>query len=1020
MRSTKTRSWHRFVVSLFATGLVCYGQTASSTVIGNLLDSRIGIQQASGSISGTVIDANTGKYLEGADISIDGTSLKTTSARSGEYALRNVPLGAQKITVSYPGMDPVSLSVEIMGGGLTKTPVRLGQASEVVTLTAFTVSGAKEGMAQAVATQRAAINYKFVAASDQFGDIAQGNAAEYLKFLPGVNVAYNANDARAITLRGMPSLFTNVTQNGNPLASPNTTNAGASSRYEFELFSINHIETTEVNKTLTSDLPATSTAGSVNMIPKSAFDRAGNEFSYRAYLAAQNSALGFSKTEGWGQEKTRKIFPGVDLNYSRHLGENLGIYLGYKNSSAYSDYPRSRYTWLYSPASGALPAAPWVSNWQLQNEQKIIRREALAGQVDYKLGEHTKLSVNGQWSFHDNTATDRVLTIRPGNPSATGLSSADSVSYGTGGTYAGRAGQGSVSFDTFNANKTGNLVNFGANLTHDFLGDSKINAGTYWSQGYIKYRDTTGGYYGGATIQRTGLNVTMTRVGEVAPSWNITDSAGAPVDLRDTSKFTLSGLNNIPKTIYDTRNGGSLDLKTPLKTAMPITVMVGARIDYHTRNIDNHSPSLGGTIATGSQVTSLADQGFSDHPLGYGVPAFNVVDLYRAFSQFGGNRILNPNPGSDLQVHFADQNKAGYARLDVTPIPDLLIVGGLRYETHTTDSENRLSTTPVTVIRSTNGASGYYPAASLKYTPSRQLSFRLGASKSISNPDFADLIPGAPVIVDNASARGAISVYNPTLKTYNSANYDAGVEYYFSKSAFVSASVFRKNLTGYIASVTQAGDAATLANLGIDPNALRKAPDQYDVTYKLNIPDAAHFDGVELAYAQNFSFLPKPFNTLGLQVNVTLVSIGNIKPGTIYSNSVTDPNLNGALLEAVNASLKANNVTRSMNVELNYSIGKFSITGTCNYADRYQGGATRNTVKFANEAVNRYYFENVHFAPRAFVDVRMDYKWNRKFTPYLQIRNVFNRPFVLSTQTVVNTHFETGDPGFELGVRGNF
>ena len=43
-----------------------------------------------------------------------------------------------------------------------------------------------------------AINTKIVAAGDQYGDIAEGNAAEYLKFLPGVGVDYNANDARGL------------------------------------------------------------------------------------------------------------------------------------------------------------------------------------------------------------------------------------------------------------------------------------------------------------------------------------------------------------------------------------------------------------------------------------------------------------------------------------------------------------------------------------------------------------------------------------------------------------------------------------------------------------------------------------------------------------------------------------------------------------------------------------------------------------------------------------------------------
>ena len=127
-------------------------------------------QQTGGTLTGTVVDNNTGKYLEGADVSVEGTSLRATSARSGGFELRNVPVGAQKITVNYPGMDAVTLPVAITGGQTSTLPVRLGVASDVVTLTEFKVAGTKEGMAQAVALQKAAVNSKIVAAGDQYGD----------------------------------------------------------------------------------------------------------------------------------------------------------------------------------------------------------------------------------------------------------------------------------------------------------------------------------------------------------------------------------------------------------------------------------------------------------------------------------------------------------------------------------------------------------------------------------------------------------------------------------------------------------------------------------------------------------------------------------------------------------------------------------------------------------------------------------------------------------------------------------
>src|SRR5690606_23254112 len=133
---------------------------------------------------------------------------------------------------------------------------------------AFEVSNSDtaRGMAQAIAMQQSAEESKIVAATDQFGDVTNGNVAEYLKYLPGVS-----QDGNAISLRGLSSAFTNVTSDNNPLASASS--GEMNRRFEFEQFAIDGIEMVEVFKTLTPDQPATNTGGSVNLVTRSAFDR---------------------------------------------------------------------------------------------------------------------------------------------------------------------------------------------------------------------------------------------------------------------------------------------------------------------------------------------------------------------------------------------------------------------------------------------------------------------------------------------------------------------------------------------------------------------------------------------------------------------------------------------------------------------------------------------------------------------------------------------------------------------------
>ncbi len=992
-------------------------------------------QATTGTITGSVVDASTGKYLEGAEVTIDGSALNAVTARDGSFTFAGVPAGPRTLTISYPSLESKSASVIVTAGQTTSLPVRLG-AGEILTLSEFKVAGTKEGMAQAVALQKLAINTKVVAAGDQYGDIAEGNAAEYLKFLPGVGVDYNANDARAVTLRGMSTAFTNVTLNGNPVAS--ATSGNLNRRFEFEQVSINNVETVEVIKTLTPEIPAISTGGLVNLVTKSVFDRQGDLFTYRTYLQGTDSVLSLGKSEGYGQERTSKIFPGIDLNYSKYLSPNLGLSLSYKNSTLINDYPRSTYTWEYNPANGGLPTNPALTSWNLQNEQKTTRRQSFSTQIDAKLGEHTRLSATGMWNFYDLLFTDRTTTINTGT--LAGLATGATPTYGNG-TVNGRAGAGSVTFTTINRWKSGVTYIGNLGLTHDFDNGARLEAATFWSQSYSKYRDTNGSWFADATVARGGTNpatgtvtdpltVSFTGIGGVAPRYTVTDNTGAAVDLRDLSKFQATTISSRPQTGVDTRDGFTLDYKLPFQTSIPLTAKFGGRYDGTTRNIDNrifrrtgNSSALGfggASSVTGTTLAGLADANFSQHPIGYGLPAYNFVSVYQAFTKLGGKAYLPYLPASDTIARFDDSTKAGYARLDVTPVKNLLIVGGFRYEDHQTDTENRLTTLP-TVLKSKFSDKSWFPSANVKYTPTNQLVFRLGASRSIGLPDYSDLLPGPTTLTapdTSTGARGTASIYNPSLKPYRVTGLDAGVEYYFSNSSVVSLSAFRKNFTNFIVTAKQALNAELAGSLGIPSSSILGPIDQYDVSYKFNVPEAGHYNGLEFGYAQNFTFLPKPFNTLGLQINATVLSIDPIDSKAVFSS--TDANLSRTILQQVNKTMEFAAVKQALNVTLSYRLGKFGFTLTSNYTGHVLKAISQKTVKYTNVAVaaQEYYNELQYQAPRELVDFRVDYKMNRKFTPYFQARNILGRPIIMSTPSLPFNHAEYGDPIYELGVRG--
>lgn len=103
-------------------------------------------------VTGTVTDAATGQPLEGARVSVRGTSLATTTGVNGKFTLANVPEGNQVVSVRRIGHNfadlPLPSGQNVVSAALTRDPLRLSDV--VVTGQATTVE--RRNLANAIAT----------------------------------------------------------------------------------------------------------------------------------------------------------------------------------------------------------------------------------------------------------------------------------------------------------------------------------------------------------------------------------------------------------------------------------------------------------------------------------------------------------------------------------------------------------------------------------------------------------------------------------------------------------------------------------------------------------------------------------------------------------------------------------------------------------------------------------------------------------------------------------------------------
>ena len=994
------RFWHFVPLALCLFGLAA------------LANVPLKAQDAAGLLTGTVVDISDSKYLEGAEVSVQGTEIRTTTSRDGTFVLRNVPTGAQTVVANYPGSENVSVAVTVAAGQNPPLDVRFN--ADVVQLGEFKVSGTKEGMAQAVALQKMSVQFKMVAAADQFGAISEGNVGEYLKFLPGISIDYNVNDARGVSLRGLSTAFTIVAVDGTPMAG--TSSIDDTRRFEFEQIAMNNVETTELFKSVTPDIPASATGGYVNFVTKSAFDTQDvQRLTYDLSFSAPSSNVSFGKEGGvWGNKEEYTIRPNLELNFSRKVSDKLGVNFNYRLSEKYDDSPRTELTWVTTTTAPNIMANARLRQANIRSEQKLTHREAFATKLDYLFSDQTKLTLSGQWNWYDLKFTQRGPGFILGD---------SATSSGT--AYVSGASGASIQNGVLFREKYGTTYHFNSSLSHSFGNGSKLSVTPYWSRADGQYRDTSKGFISSVTSMAassstyTPFHVSDVALGQLPEIALFNGTTPVSLDLlRSLGNYTFSNttgtnMQSRPWTAIDKKRGFRADYNYDLDVlALPISWQTGIAYDEIERTIDR--PDFRWTVpsTTGSALAALLDPNYTKD-VAFGFGSFQVVDPYKVWETFRGNSfVLNTH---DYRA-FEEENTAAYLRADVTLLSDLLLVGGVRWEKReiSASGQNRASATSRFATVNLD-YDEWYPSLTLKYTPRREIVVRSGVIRTVGHPDYSDLIPTYTAETTPGAANGSLSVPDSDLKPYFSINYDLSFDYYLKNSGVIGLSTFRKDVKNYISSRGMTGAEISELSAAYGFNAAEFSSG----TVRVN-GGKSRLQGFELSYAQNLTFLPKPLDGFNVQANFTYVDIDSFD---------SDPL---AALDTLYSQLRAVS-PKTANFVLGYRYKKLSITSTTNWVDEslYGGFVSTNfftgTANTTNQALDTRLTLNKD--EKLTTDIKLEYSFSPRFTAYFLVRNLTNsarkeflRGYLPQNQNVVlpMRYFEFGEPHFTLGLRGRF
>lgn len=303
----------------------------------------------------------------------------------------------------------------------------------------------------------------------------------------------------------------------------------------------------------------------------------------------------------------------------------------------------------------------------------------------------------------------------------------------------------------------------------------------------------------------------------------------------------------------------------------------------------------------------------SDYLSGYGlglVPStFQAISTGSAMGQYGQDR---PFPDEQLNnYYYVEENTtAAYIQTDLSfdmaGFP-ARVNAGVRYiETdQTSKGHGDDGSASCDIIICTNEVERSYsdtlPSVNMAVDLTDELIFRASVAKTMTRATLSDL--SSRISYNSDDPGSDASGKNPYLDPTRSTQGEVSLEYYFAPESLISLGVFYKDLDSY---TTESATGETIILGG----------DTYNFV-TLENGEGATVTGYEFIYQQPFSFLPAPFDGLGMNFNYTFL---DSNAGTVASNTGEEAPLKG---------LSDN----SFNAVLYYEKGGFDTRLSYNYRD---------------------------------------------------------------------------------------
>jgi iron complex outermembrane recepter protein len=278
------------------------------------------------------------------------------------------------------------------------------------------------------------------------------------------------------------------------------------------------------------------------------------------------------------------------------------------------------------------------------------------------------------------------------------------------------------------------------------------------------------------------------------------------------------------------------------------------------------------------------------------------IDCNCVDPDFGDWGISNQFSAASTSVtgntyNVSEHDKSGYVQVD---FKDIMILGrelrgnaGVRIATTSVNTVGH--GTVGNVITGKNYYANVLPSVNLAYSLSDDMLLRASASKAIARPQLATMAPSiTSFTIDTTGNDGnGLTIGNTKLKPYNATTVDVGYEWYFNEGSVFAITGFTKFIKDVPQQVTTAGylnqymdldsfnqllyvyqnvpGMVSTTNATAIQNSYNQVPGyRFTATMYKNARGGV-LNGLEFTYQQVLTFLPDPFDSLGINANYTLI-----------------------------------------------------------------------------------------------------------------------------------------------------